>query len=66
MPRLITCEVTCRVCGEPGKVQCEPSPLVDLEPLLKCYTCDNCMVDKGYMRREQARLPEMPLPYKDT
>jgi len=71
--RTIWVDVNCQVCKRPNKVEVEPSPqddegndLVDLKPFLAMYCCDNCMVDKGYMRRKQLALPvQATLPHND-
>jgi hypothetical protein len=70
--RPVPVQTECRVCHKPMTVMVVPSPqyedgtdLVDFTPFLKMACCDACLVDMGYMRREQSRLPEMPVPYKD-
>jgi hypothetical protein len=54
-------------------VQIEPSPLdehgeplVDLEPFIKMAVCDNCAVDRGYMKRKDMKAAQVPLPYTDN
>jgi len=71
--KLLTVDTICQVCKKPMKIQIEPSPLdkdgnplVDLEPFLKMACCDNCMVDRHYMKRSEMKDGQVPLPYTDN
>ena len=67
---MISLFLTCQLCKKPITVQVDPSAgqeMIDMLSRLAC--CNECAVDRGYIKRRQQKMPmepqEQKLPYAD-
>ena len=67
---MISLSLTCQLCKKPITVQADPAAGQDMIDMLSQMACCNeCAVDRGYIKRRQHKMPmepqEQKLPYAD-